>query len=209
MSLLSRKLAVAVALVGAVTFMAAGCGSDDSSGGAGELAALQKQVGGLEQQVKVLKAENLKLTARLARQSGSGSNSGSGGANGSESGGGAAPTGSARAYRSFQSVSKNIACAIDAKYARCDVEEKSFTSPPKPGDCQLDWGSAVAVEGSARGAFICHGDTVKNSAAPVLEYGDSSVIGSIQCDSSSAGIECRNTGTGHGFFLAREKYRTF
>jgi len=203
MSFLSRKLAVAVVLVGAVTFTAVGCGSGDSSGDSGELASLQKQVGGLEQQVKDLKAENLKLTARLARQSGSGSSGDSG------SGGGSAPTGTVRAYRSFQSVSKNIACAIDRKYARCDVEKKSFTSPPKPGDCQLDWGSAVAVEGSVAGAFICHGDTVMNPGAPVLQYGESSVIGSIQCDSSSAGIECRNTGTGHGFFLAREKYRVF
>ncbi len=201
----TRKIPIVVALVCAVAFMAVGCGSDDSSGDSEELASLQKQVGGLEQQVKDLKAENLKLTARLARQSG---NSG-GDTTGSESGGGAAPTGTVRAYRSFQSVSKNIACAIDGKYARCDVAEKSFTSPPKPGNCQLDWGSAVAVEGSAVGAFICHGDTVMNPGAPVLQYGERSTIGSIRCDSSSAGIECRNTGTGHGFFLAREKYRVF
>jgi len=114
------------------------------------------------------------------------------------------------AYESFQLPSKNIACAMGKPaYARCDVRQKTFTPPAKPASCPLDFGSAVAVQGKRPGAFICIGDTVMNPAAPVLQYGQRSAVGFVVCKSSAAGITCRNKQTGHGFFLAREKFRTF
>ena len=115
-----------------------------------------------------------------------------------------------RAYESFQLPSRNIACAMGKPgYARCDVRQKTFTSPAKPANCPLDFGSAVAVQGKKPGKFICIGDTVMNPGAPVLKYGEDSVVGFFSCSSTTVGVICRNRQTGHGFFLAREKFRVF
>ena len=195
------RIASTVAACCLIAFVAAGCGSDDSSGDSTDTAALQKEIGALEQQVKDLKAANLKLTARVARQSGTSFG---------DSGKPAVTPANAKSYEMFHLPSGNIACGMGPDdYARCEVRNATFSPPPKPADCQLDWGSAVGVEGSAEGAFICHGDTVQNPDAPVLGYGESSVVGPIRCDSSAAGVKCENTETGHGFTLAKKKYQTF
>ncbi|MBK5232687.1 MAG: hypothetical protein JJE13_06865 [Thermoleophilia bacterium] len=157
----ARKLVPTVALLCAVTFLAAGCGSDYSSS---------------DDQTDVATT----------------------------------PAKTSQSYEAFQLPSKNIACQVlKPAYARCEVKKKTFSPPVKPASCTLDWGTSVAVQGKGPGKFICHGDTVVVPDAPVLEYGESSAVGSVVCDSSEAGIECRNTNTGHGFFLAREDYRTF
>jgi hypothetical protein len=93
--------------------------------------------------------------------------------------------------------------------ARCDIQQRAWSPTPKPANCDLDWGSALRVETTSPGNFACAGDTVFDPAAAVLGYGQRTRQGSFVCDSAEAGVTCTNEGTGHGFFVSRERYRFF
>ena len=108
----------------------------------------------------------------------------------------------------FQSPTGNIACRFtlaDPPQVRCDLLQlnRSFTTPP-PG-CDLDWGDSFSVtSGGGRAGLVCHGDTVADPQAQVLQYGRTVSFGGISCVSSTAGISCQ-TAQGHGFSLSRKR----
>jgi len=109
---------------------------------------------------------------------------------------------------SFKAPSGNIGCHLESGLARCDIREHSFAPPPKPANCDLDWGSAVQVSGGPSG-FVCAGDTVFDPAATALAYGQRARQGSVVCESAEVGLTCTEEAGGHGFFLSRERYRLF
>lgn len=110
---------------------------------------------------------------------------------------------------SFRSPSGNIGCVILSDYARCDVRARTFHAPARPASCDLEYGDAIGVgRKSRRGSFVCHGDTARDPRARKLAYGRSISVGSMRCTSSTAGIRCANR-SGHGFFVARERYELF
>jgi hypothetical protein len=113
-----------------------------------------------------------------------------------------------RRLSSFQTPSGNIACGLARQSARCDIKDRSWTPPPKPASCPLDWGQGLVVSGSGKGQVVCAGDTVLNPDAPVLDYGERAGVGGVVCDSESSGVTC-TSGAGHGFFISRESYRLF
>lgn len=115
--------------------------------------------------------------------------------------------GGSQQLASFQSPSGNIGCRMDASGARCDISEKIYEPPYRPSTCDLDWGNSLEVT-SGPGEVICAGDTVKDPSAPVLEFGQTSTIGSISCTSSQEGVACENLDTGHGFTISRESIST-
>ncbi|MGD9925229.1 MAG: DUF6636 domain-containing protein [Pseudorhodoplanes sp.] len=47
-----------------------------------------------------------------------------------------------------------------------------------------------------------------SASSPVLRYGSSLQIGSMNCTSSEQGLECSNR-AGRGFFLSRSRQRIF
>jgi hypothetical protein len=57
--------------------------------------------------------------------------------------------------------------------------------------------------------FVCAGDTALNPTGPVVPYGTDSQVGHFVCASREAGVTCTNSETGHGFFVARDRYRIF
>jgi hypothetical protein len=59
-----------------------------------------------------------------------------------------------------------------------------------------------------RGHFICAGDTVLNDRRR-LAYGSSIRRGRYLCTSRRSGMRCRNSRTGHGFKLSRQRARGF
>lgn len=107
----------------------------------------------------------------------------------------------------FMMPSGNIGCHLDPEFARCDIGAKSWEPPPKPDDCELDWGSGLVVDAEDV-TFGCSGDTVLGGSE-VLPYGDAVRSGDFICESASANVRCRHEPTGHGFTLARERYTTF
>lgn len=114
--------------------------------------------------------------------------------------------------RAFRSPTGNIAClfvAGETTEVRCDLLSlnRSFTTPPQ--DCDLDWGDSFSIaEGDTRGALVCHGDTVADPAAEVLDYGQTLSLGGITCTSDKAGMTCQTT-AGHGFTLSRKRQVLF
>lgn len=111
---------------------------------------------------------------------------------------------------SFQTPSKNIACAIGAGRARCDIKDRTWSPGPRPSGCstETDFGQGLDVQTTGEGEVVCAGDTTLNPGAPVLQYGQDSQTGGFTCFSRQAGMTCRNAG-GHGFFLNRDSYRLF
>lgn len=112
----------------------------------------------------------------------------------------------------FKSPTGNISCLFlmgDQVSVRCDLAElnRSFTN--QPNDCGEDWGDSFGVDETAKhGAVLCHGDTVADPSAQVLDYGSTISHFGITCASSKAGMTCQNN-AGHGFTLARKAQSVF
>jgi hypothetical protein len=111
----------------------------------------------------------------------------------------------------FKSPTGNIGCMIIAGTARCDIVQRHWSPPPRPKSCPqvVDFGQGLIVSGSGPGRLVCAGDTTRDPGAKALAYDMDTVVGSLRCASRSNGMTCTNTGTGHGFFIAIQSYRTF
>jgi hypothetical protein len=110
----------------------------------------------------------------------------------------------------FMTPSHNIGCYVSAHDARCDIRTRTWSPPPEPASCRkigLDFGQGLVV-GPHRAEFVCAGDTTLGGPA-ILPYRSSSQRGTLLCVSRVAGVTCRNTANGHGFFLSRATYRLF
>jgi uncharacterized protein DUF6636 len=112
---------------------------------------------------------------------------------------------------SFQSPSKNIACAYygDDKQStlRCDIAVMD-TTPRRPPGCDLDYGQAFEMSEIGAAARICYGDTMIDKTLPVIGYGETWQRGDFTCKSEQSGITCRNADQ-HGFSLSRAKQQIF
>ena len=112
----------------------------------------------------------------------------------------------------FRSPTGNINCLIaTGSYAevRCDLTELVPSFTRRPDDCDLDWGdSFVVADGADKGGLSCHGDTVRDPGAAVLDYGHSIEVGPFVCNSAKTGMTCTNA-LGHGFSVARAKQSVF
>lgn len=131
----------------------------------------------------------------------------------------------------FATPSGRIVCVMADNSVRCDyiAGDKAWTSP-QPKACQLAWGDSLQLTQTA--GSTCHGDTLADSpsldsglvgwrrsgdptvevnglALAALPYGSGIALGTLECDVASTGVTCTNTGTGHGFTIAREAYTIF
>src|SRR5512133_3945303 len=117
-----------------------------------------------------------------------------------------APAGAA-ALVGFHSPSGNIRCDIIKIGVRCDIQQKSWKSPPKPSSCEFDWGGSIFLSRHGKPQFLCVSDATVQG--PALAYGDSISRHRFRCKSLTSGIRCVNKRNGHGFKLSRERYRLF
>jgi hypothetical protein len=98
-------------------------------------------------------------------------------------------------------MDSRIGCYVSSDSARCDIQKKTWTAPPKPADCDLDFGNGVAVVKTEKATVVCAGDTVQG-AKEVLEYGEVVRVGSFLCDSESSGVRCSNEDSGRIYGVA-------
>lgn len=118
------------------------------------------------------------------------------------------PAASASRGVEFATPSRNIGCAGDATFVRCDISVTRAKAPPKPRSCRFDWGNAFELRQRGRPRRLCVSDTVLGSRR-ILWYGRTQRLGRrIACTSRTAGLTCRNR-EGHGFFLSRDRVRLF
>lgn len=102
----------------------------------------------------------------------------------------------------FRTPSGGIGCGYYAKTLRCDVVGGVRPLPPRPKDCELDWGGGFYLAQRGRASVVCAGDTALSRTAPVVRYGTTWVRGSIACTSSPNGLRCTNADR-HGFLISR------
>lgn len=117
----------------------------------------------------------------------------------------------------FTALDGQIACLFDggsgADAVRCDVLENSWTPPPKPQDCQGDWGLAVGLtaDGSP-GTFLCISDTVvgirgSTDGRRELPADTLAVYGVLACLVQDNGVSCYDTTSGeHSVFVTPLTY---
>jgi hypothetical protein len=108
-------------------------------------------------------------------------------------------------YGRFQMPSRNVGCAFESGVLRCDI--LSGLVPEPSASCELDW-TGFVLEASGPAQPECAGDTVYDSGAPVLAYGEGWAREGILCLSRRTGLRCTNVDR-RGFELARRSSRTF
>jgi hypothetical protein len=119
-----------------------------------------------------------------------------------------ATAGSGATFTGFRTPSGNITCLAGtgaSAFLRCDI--RSGLNPEPRTTCELDWTGLTMVPGR-RPRPTCAGDTVAFPRRPVLAYGRSWQRGSFRCTSRRTALTCRTT-NGHGFELARARWRTW
>jgi hypothetical protein len=118
----------------------------------------------------------------------------------------AAPAGAATF---FENPNHNIGCVLGGKVgARCDIRNHTWTPPPKPASCPVDWGFGLTVGQRGVARWVCAGDTVFGGER-VLGYRQSIERGRFKCTSYRNGVRCVNTRNDHGFKIARRAARWF
>jgi hypothetical protein len=122
---------------------------------------------------------------------------------------------SSRDDAGFTSPSGHIAClfldGLDGPFVTCEINQKSWKPPPRPADCDLDWGYGITLRIHAD--FFCAGDTVRGDkeagtdGSVILAYGTAMRFRSFTCTSQRTGVDCVNAKTRAGFLLSRERYQ--
>jgi hypothetical protein len=97
---------------------------------------------------------------------------------------------------------------IATDLARCDIIDNDWSPPPRPADCEWDYGQGVAITPGEPAYFVCAGDTTFGPD-DVLAHGESITAGTLRCESAESGISCRDVESGHGFSIALEAYQLF
>jgi hypothetical protein len=115
------------------------------------------------------------------------------------------------AMRGFKTPSGNIHCQIQdwdsPSYLRCDILKTEGRVPPKPRDCEFDWGQAFSVD-QRRAQRMCYSDTVMDESLQTLPYGSTWRRAGFTCVSEPSGLSCSNR-FGRGFQLSRSAQRLF
>jgi hypothetical protein len=120
----------------------------------------------------------------------------------------AMPGAKAQETNEFKTPSNNINCALYEQALRCDVRESTAKPPPRPKDCELDWGHAFEMGVRGKAAPVCAGDAVGGNNEAVLGYGKSWERQGFRCNSEPTGLTCVNK-DGRGWTLKKSEQRLF
>ena len=127
---------------------------------------------------------------------------------------------SCRSCREFQPVLKGrvIGCAMvrlsdGTGGASCDITQYEFATP---GNCPSGVGNnqgdrfvRFLLYQSREAQIECHSghtDAVGGYGERTLDYGQTSAVGTVSCDSKRTGMTCIDSSTGHFFQVSREFY---
>jgi hypothetical protein len=106
-------------------------------------------------------------------------------------------------FAQFRTPSGNIGCAYSDDSLRCDIRGGIPHPPPRPKNCDLDWGGGYSVGARGPASVMCAGDTAIEPHSTTIPYGTTWHRGAFRCSSQVAGLRCTNA-TGHGFFLSKD-----
>lgn len=127
--------------------------------------------------------------------------------------------GKTRGINVFRSPTGNIVCYIAYEdgpaSTECDIREADFAEKAEPADCDLDWqGRYVSVADGSPQVGRCAGDPsgawVHNQdGGDVLQYGETTLVVNMACQSQRDGMTCWNVETKRGFKLNRSRLQVF
>jgi hypothetical protein len=119
---------------------------------------------------------------------------------------------------SLRSPSGNIHCLLfadpadaqDDPIASCELEtlDGGNSMPPKPVDCQADYGFRYYVTANGKAGPVCATGSLKDPEARALGYGESTTFHGLTCISEKTGFSCTND-AGHGFKLSKATQQVF
>ncbi|HWT04132.1 MAG TPA: DUF6636 domain-containing protein [Xanthomonadales bacterium] len=117
-------------------------------------------------------------------------------------------TATASEFEQFRTPSGNIGCAYSDNALRCDIRSGIPHAPPRPKNCDLDWGGGYGMGTRGPASVMCAGDTAIDPHSRAIPYGTTWHRGAFRCASQLAGLRCANA-SGHGFFLSKDPAYTF
>jgi hypothetical protein len=106
----------------------------------------------------------------------------------------------------FRTPSGNIGCRAYFSpqiWLRCDIIGVVNPLPPRPKDCQLDWGVGFGLPKTGTATVECAGDTTMDPQSRVIASGTTWRQGGFACNSETSALRCSNK-DGHGFFLSKQ-----
>lgn len=110
----------------------------------------------------------------------------------------------------FQSQSGNIQCNIASgdgiAFAACEIRDYTYAPPPRPTPCMGGFGNRISIRQGSAPEMACHTDSLMGQGYPTLPYGQTRSVSPITCDSETSGMTCKDSDSGHYFFLSRENY---
>lgn len=113
-------------------------------------------------------------------------------------------------YENFVTPRGNIRCSIasapEGESVRCDIGDKQWEAPPRPEDCEFDWGSSLYL-GKEQSGFDCVSDAI--DPVEPLPYGQTRTLRRITCTSRETGVRCQHLDSRRGFELSRARYSLF
>src|SRR4029079_522190 len=112
----------------------------------------------------------------------------------------------------------DIQCMIDEygmadgsypPFLRCDIREMTAPPPPRPDNCEFDWGSAFSIaQEDQTERRLCVSDSVASDRWEVLGYGSVWQQMGFTCLSEQTGLTCFNAKR-HRFTLSRASQKLF
>jgi hypothetical protein len=117
----------------------------------------------------------------------------------------------------FKTPSGNIHCRLQGSqnenratpHLRCDILAINGPLPPKPRNCDGNWGQAFSIVHDAqRVQTMCSTDAVTDDLMQTLPYGATWQQAGFNCISKPSGLTCTNR-SGHGFALSRAAQKIF
>jgi hypothetical protein len=111
---------------------------------------------------------------------------------------------------SFSIPNKSIDCVYmederDVPLLRCQTKFALKPLPPKPADCDLDWGGGLILANNGQVSGVCAGDTVAGNYT-TLAYGRAWEKNGFRCVASRSGLTCKSR-NGKGFFLSSKIWK--
>src|SRR3954464_8168572 len=67
----------------------------------------------------------------------------------------------------FIAPTGDVSCMIDADWARCDIIDRDWSPPPRPADCEFDYGPCISLSPAENATFGCAGDTASGGGQPL------------------------------------------
>jgi hypothetical protein len=115
---------------------------------------------------------------------------------------------------SFKTPSGNIYCIAtrdtrtNTAGLECELKQNTAKLPPKPKDCQLDWGNRFYLAERGKSVRSCHGDTIQNQGYKTLSYGQRWSVSGFSCEVTTKRLRCENRDR-RGFELSKAAQKSF